>query len=271
MSVLAAALMLLGVLGWPTRGRRRSQGVVLAGLSSPVAQSHPVSSERHRRRRRALVAGEGVRHGDRGRLGRLTSRTAAARRRDVAADRESVLVILDALGPALQAGLSPAAALRCLDLSDTSSGRLATLPQQLIRVADEGSALAPVWANAAATCGSPELNVVAQVWGLSEALGSPLADGIQLAAGLLRQRAAHERRIAVAVAGPRATTAVLTALPLAGPGVGLLLGVAPTSFYSGPALASTCLGVVLVAAGRCWSAAMVGRLTRPRPARGEGG
>lgn len=175
--------------------------------------------------------------------------------------------VLDALAPALRAGLAPVVALGCLDLTVARSSGVSVLLTRLVEAAEQGAPLAPVWMSHARDAGSPELALIGRAWALSESLGAPLADCVGTAADLVRQRIARERRLAVALAGPRATMTVLTVLPLAGPGVGLLLGIGPAELYSGvPALASVILGIVFLAVGRLWCAAMVRRLARPRAA-----
>lgn len=246
MTVLGAVLVLLGVLGWPTgpgtapatrpagdeAARRSQNGAWRPGLLGSVPPSH-----------RGFAGGP------------LRAR-----------DRDGVLALLDALGAALRAGLPPATALRCIDVSARSE-QVGMLQDRLLAAADAAAPLAPVWAREAAALRSHELRVVARAWALSETLGSPLADCVGLAADLVRHRVAHERRLAIALAGPRATTTVLSLLPLAGPGVGVLLGIPPAGLYSGSAaLLSGLLGLLLLGAGRWWCASLVARVSRPRAA-----
>ncbi len=248
MTVVGAVLVLLGVLGWPT-----SPG------SAPATRSAGEAAAR-RSRHWAWRPGrlEPIRPSHRG--------FAGGRRR--APDRDAVLALLDGLGAALRAGLPPAAALRCIDVSATSE-QVGMLQDRLLAAADVAAPLAPVWAREAAAHRSHELRVVARAWALSEALGSPLADCVGLAADLVRHRVAHEQRMAIALAGPRATTMVLSLLPLAGPVVGALLGIPPTALYSGSAaLGSGLLGLLLLGAGRWWCASLVARVSRPRAVRG---
>lgn len=270
-AVIAAALVLGAVLVWPSRGRvgLGGIGVGTTALGTRERPSRPgAASTRLREGFRASFGGRG-------------------RRRSV--ELETVLVILDSLAPALRAGLAPAAALRCLDVAAgppvAVAARRATGPApahpgfsaadlvvDLLAAAETGERLAPVWGRASRVSGSPELALISRAWALSEDLGAPLADSVALAADLVRQRTARERRLAIALAGPRATTTVLSLLPVIGPGVALLLGISPAELYgSAPAVSSVAVGGLFLVVGRWWCARMVGGLARPRPAgRGPG-
>ncbi|WP_224388733.1 type II secretion system F family protein [Pseudonocardia sp. ICBG1293] len=100
-----------------------------------------------------------------------------------------------------------------------------------------------------------DIDRIAAAWELADTHGAPLAD---LLTGLLddiRWRIAHGARVRAQLAGPRATASVLTALPLAGIGLGQLMGIAPLTVLRtglhGPALLLT--GVVLTVAGAVWA------------------
>lgn len=249
--LLAALLVLVAVLVWPGRhpadlqvpqwqASRRESAVQ---LSSP-GNGHPATGAR-------APSGALVRRGRGGHH-----------------ELEAILGVLDALVPALRAGLAPASALGCLDLWGARSARVSVLLNDLLDAAEQGEPLAPVWLRHARDVGSAEVALIGRAWALSESLGAPLADCVGMAADLVRQRMARERRLSVALAGPRATTTVLTLLPLAGPGVALLMGIGPGELYSGvPALASVALGLLFLGAGRWWCARMVRGLARPRAAR----
>lgn len=108
----------------------------------------------------------------------------------------------------------------------------------------------------------PVAEVVAQARELSLACGVPLADAWASAAGLLREEETLRRKVAVALAGPRATMRLLTVLPIAGPVVGLVFGIDPVRLYLGSPVAGGCLvlGLLLLALGRWWCARLLGRL-----------
>ena len=189
------------------------------------------------------------------------------RRQRAADDSADLLALVEAVLPALEAGMAPGAALR-LAADATSTGRppgpTAALAHRLATLSADGLPIGPLWAQAATTSPSRELRLLAQAWSLTEDLGAPLAEAVRTTAGLLRARLRAERRIAGAVAGARATMNVLTALPLGGPFLALTLGVAPSELYAGSPLTGGCLaaGGVLVLAGRSWVARMVRAVTR---------
>ncbi|MEO7058634.1 MAG: hypothetical protein ABI083_02855 [Lapillicoccus sp.] len=153
--------------------------------------------------------------------------------------------------------------------ADVARGRdptsLDALLDDLIQESATGGRLAPVWRRHARAFRSADVTFVAQAWSLSETLGAPLADSVTLAAASVRQHVSRRQRVAIAVAGPRATATVLSGLPLAGPVVGLLLGLSPRELYGTPVGAvSTSLGVILLLVGRWWCRRMVAGLARPR-------
>ncbi len=106
------------------------------------------------------------------------------------------------------------------------------------------------------------LDVVRQAYHLSLTSGVALADAWEMAAAVLRAQQSLRRRVAVALAGPRATMRVLTLLPLAGPIIGWLFGVDPMRLYLGSSFATACLGlgVGLLVVGHWWCRVIVRRL-----------
>lgn len=204
-----------------------------------------------------------------------------------------MLAVLDALGPAMKAGLAPALALRLASAPQSRGPGSATgarragdsLTADLVAAGELGRPLAPVWAEAAARNAvgsrgnavgsrgsgraSAELGLVASAWALSERLGAPVADAVRLAGGQVRERRQRRQRVQVALAGPRATITVLTVLPLGGPLLALMVGVRPGALYSSPvAQVSVFLGLALMGVGRWWCSRMVATLERPTAAPG---
>jgi tight adherence protein B len=110
--------------------------------------------------------------------------------------------------------------------------------------------------------GSRPIWVVGQAQQLSASVGVPLADAWEAAAALIREREMVRRKVAVSLAGPRATMRVLTLLPLAGPVVGVVFGIDPWRLFAGSpiTLAALFLGLGLVGVGRWWCRRLVGRL-----------
>ncbi len=183
------------------------------------------------------------------------------RRRGRAAERAAteMLDVLDALAPALRAGLPPIAALRLVTRSAsaeaiTGSGRSSSLGSgalhDLAEAAAQGGPLAPTWSAYADALSSSDLRLVASAWSLCDTLGSPLAPTVATVADVVRRRRTVRQRVDAASAGPVATMRVLTALPLTGPLVALAVGVSPGDLYAEPAgAASLAVGLVLLLAG----------------------
>jgi tight adherence protein B len=108
-----------------------------------------------------------------------------------------------------------------------------------------------------------DVAVLLTAWRLSEELGAGAADVTRAASATVRSRRAARERTAAVVAGPRASMWLLTGLPLAGPVVGMLLGVGPASLYgSVPAASSAAVGGLLTAAGWWWGRTLLRRAAR---------
>jgi tight adherence protein B len=186
---------------------------------------------------------------------------------DAGVSAPDLLGLLEAIAPALEAGIAPAAALRIA--ADARSGSadldpLAALASDMASAAAQGGPLGPLWRRAAESAGSAELRLLAQAWSLTEDLGVPLAQAVRTASGLLEARIAHERRLAGAVAGAKATVNLLTLLPIGGPLLALVLGIGPAELYgvSPMTQASLVLGLCLAGIGRCWVHRMVRAVAR---------
>lgn len=93
----------------------------------------------------------------------------------------------------------------------------------------------------------------------AEASGSPLAGVLDRLANQLESDADAAAARAVALAGPRATAQVLSVLPVAGLGLGMLMGADPFATLLATPLGSMCLGLgcALTLVGRWWSARLV--------------
>ena len=207
------------------------------------------------------------------------------------------LDLLDALAPALRAGLPPVTALRLIASSASpdggptsgpsgvsggsrggrgeSSGRRGGAADALGLAAQRGEALAPVWFAYAEALRSDDLRLVAAAWSLCDTLGSPLAPTVATVSDVVRRRRSVRQRIAAALAGPRATMRVLTALPLSGPFVAIAVGVSPGDLYTEAAGAmSLAVGLAVLLLGRLWAGRMIRAVTvesrRPEPHRPPG-
>ncbi|MHB8273632.1 MAG: type II secretion system F family protein [Dermatophilaceae bacterium] len=244
MSLVVALLAAGAVLLWPDRfGRCRL--AILPGVPSAAALVP-----------RSLVASAWER-ARRWRQGRGAVRVSP----------QDLLSLLDAISPALDSGVAPAAALRIAADSRSGSGRpdpLAALARNMASAAADGATLGPLWRAAAESVGSAELLLLAQAWSLTEDIGAPLAQAVRTTAGLLEARIAHERRLAAAVAGAKATVNLLTVLPIAGPLLALVLGIGPGDLFGGSRLTqgSLLLGLCLAGIGRWWVRWMVRAVAR---------
>jgi tight adherence protein B len=100
-----------------------------------------------------------------------------------------------------------------------------------------------------------DLRRVARAWRLAERHGIPLAETLSTAAADMTWRLQYARRVRAQLAGPRATAAVLTALPVLGIALGELLGAEPVAVLRGGVLGQVLLvlGMGLTAAGHAWS------------------
>lgn len=93
----------------------------------------------------------------------------------------------------------------------------------------------------------------------AEASGSPLAAVLERLAAQFEADADAAAARAVALAGPKATAKVLSVLPLAGLGLGILMGVDPLGLLLSTPLGAGSLvaGVFLTLVGRWWSSRLV--------------
>jgi tight adherence protein B len=264
-----ATLLLLG----PRRGSRGTlsrprdgQSGARDGAATPLGRQGGFV-ERHRGgRRRQGRHGWHAWHGWHGRHGRHG--------RTVDQVEAEALDLLDGLAPALRAGLPPVAALRLVTAdAGSGSGRSQPVPSGahppaggglpgLGEAAARGEPLGPVWSAHAEAVRSDDLRLVAAAWTMCDTLGSPLASTVAIVADTVRRRRTVRQRLAAALAGPRATMRVLTALPLSGPVVALAVGVSPGELYTEPTGAfSLGAGLTLLVCGRLWAARMIRAVT----------
>jgi tight adherence protein B len=138
-------------------------------------------------------------------------------------DAEAV-TLCAALAAELRAGLPPAAALT------SAAGELPLLGPSLMRAAravGRGAALGDELAAAAADLASARLSVVAAVCAVGDATGSGIADVLDRVGRGLASDDEARAELAALAAGPRATAAVLAALPAVAVLLGTALGLAP--------------------------------------------
>jgi tight adherence protein B len=156
--------------------------------------------------------------------------------------------VLSLVSAPVRAGVPPGRALQAARTT-VRDGAWGALLAELVEQALAGAPLAPVWSRWSERLGSAELSFVGQAWGLSERTGAPLADALDSAVAVLEARRRSRERLAAAVAGPRASMAVLCLLPLSGPLVGLACGIGVRELYLGTPAAALSLVTGLVLAG----------------------
>lgn len=249
MSLFVGLFAGLGILLWPGRFVRRALAILPRvspglGLDPRTAWVSALGRARHSIPRHVLPG-----------------RSAAA------VTAQDLLGLLEAIAPALEAGMAPASALLLAGEARSGSGHpdpVGALARAMASAASGGASLAPLWREAADSAGSAELLLLAQAWSLTEDMGVPLATAVRTTAGLLEARIAHERGLAGAVAGAKATVNVLTVLPLGGPLLALVLGIGPAELYGGSRLTqgSLVLGLSLAGVGRWWVRRMVRAVAR---------
>lgn len=105
---------------------------------------------------------------------------------------------------------------------------------------------------------------LAVCWRLAHLYGLSIAALMHTAQRDIVERERFSSHVEAAMAGPRATAAVLAGLPVAGIALGQLIGAQPLAFLCGPGAGGWLLvvGVLLVCAGLLWSDRIIGRVLR---------
>jgi tight adherence protein B len=164
----------------------------------------------------------------------------------------------------LRAGAHPAAALGGL-AADGPLARAVLTPAATAAVLGDGipAALAAEAGRRPAVAG--DLLRISRTWALAERHGIPPADLLVGVLDDMRLRTACAGRTRAQLAGPRATAAVLTALPGLGIALGELIGAAPLTVLRSGVLGQllVVVGVGLAAAGAAW-AHRITRAAAPR-------
>lgn len=109
--------------------------------------------------------------------------------------------------------------------------------------------------------GDRVLASVAAAWALADDVGAPLADVLEQLAASLRDEADADAEIAASLAAPRATARLLAVLPVAGVGLGQLIGAGPLHVLVGTSLGrlSGIGGLALALGGHLWTRRLVAR------------
>lgn len=105
---------------------------------------------------------------------------------------------------------------------------------------------------------------VAAAWSIAEHAGAALSPALRGAAAALRDRAETVRDVRTSLAGPRATARLMAWLPAVGVGMAYVIGVDVVGALVGGPLgwAAGVAGLSLMAAGRAWTARLVGEASR---------
>jgi len=190
---------------------------------------------------------------------RAVTRTAAARhdRRRAAARRTAAVDLVTAVAAELRGGAEPRAALAAAcGPAFTAVAAAARSP-----ATDPAAVLRTV----AADNGSELLADLAAAWQVTDAAGAGLAGPAARLAETARAADAVRRELDAALAGPRATAALLSMLPVAGVLMGSALGADPLAFlvWSGAGRVTLLAGTLLIAAGVGWTEAIVRRAGGP--------
>lgn len=104
---------------------------------------------------------------------------------------------------------------------------------------------------------------LARAWRLSSEHGVPLADVLEAVRQDLRQRTRFAHQFHARMAGPRASAAVLAALPVLGVLLGEVTGSGPLDVLASTAIGQVLLliGAALICAGLRWSAHLTRQVT----------
>ncbi len=107
---------------------------------------------------------------------------------------------------------------------------------------------------------------LAAAWEVAARTGAPTADVLDALSGALASEREELLGVRAALAGPRASALVLALLPLAGVGLGLLMGVNPVGVLVGTTVGRVCalVGIGLASGGWWWTSRMVAAASRVR-------
>ncbi|GAB3587811.1 type II secretion system F family protein [Calidifontibacter terrae] len=191
----------------------------------------------------------------------LLRKPAGVRNESVA---QAFVPVLEAIATAVAGGAAPAAA--CAAACAATAGTGSPFDRELLRLADDarsGVDLGESWTAVAAGRDCDGLRAVAACWTLSDRVGCPLTESLEVACALLRSEVGRQSALQVASAGPRASMNLLTALPVVGVLGAAALGADLLSTYLSASGAVTLLpGVGMLLLGRRWSARLIARSTR---------
>ncbi|MGC4153214.1 MAG: type II secretion system F family protein [Propionicimonas sp.] len=170
------------------------------------------------------------------------------RRRTVTKQRAEVVRACQLVGGMLGLGQVPAEALR------TAAARAPVLGEAAA-VQSLGGEVSSVLRRAAADPGREGLRQLANAWQVAEQTGASMATTLAALAERLAAELALRATVEAELSAPRATGRLLAALPIAGMGLGYLLGGDPVVFLTSSVLGQICLaaGAALGCVGLVWT------------------
>ena len=192
-------------------------------------------------------------------VGSLRSRM--ARRRAERDDRVELAALTERLAALSRAGIAPHRAWQVLAAADGAGSAAARVVAAML--AGGGTVAAGLQLAAGQVPGS-RLAWLAVAYQVSERAGTPSGPLLDRFADLVRAELTREQDRMVALAGPRATAALLTSLPLVAPLLGWSIGADPLAALVGSAAGRACLllGLGFWWAGRVWSRRLVAQTGR---------
>ena len=164
---------------------------------------------------------------------------------------------LDTVVAELRVGAHPAVA--CRVAAQEHRGEVGSVFASAAARAELGGAMS----DAVGALGSgADFARVAAVWRVAEVHGLRLASLLDAVRTDLKDRARSARRIEASMAGPRATAAVLAALPAVGTLLGQAMGASPVAVLAGGGVGGIMLvvGVTLACLGLLWTDAIVAKV-----------
>lgn len=262
MVIPGLAVLLLGAATWLWLGQGNRFGSTKTGRPRSLGNTGPVLFPGHRGRLREENGGIPV------------PRHPRNQRADAAGDTEEYAKFVRQLAAMLRAGTSPATAFellaglwaadpgRCaVDIHRAATGALAQL-----RI---GGTLQQGLASHASVHTQGHRLWVRLAWSLAicEESGAALADLLETVADDAETSADMHRALQSALAGPRATSRLLTYLPGIGLGLGQLLGINPLAVLTTHPVGRIALlcGVCLWLGNRLWCARLLRTITKKVP------
>ncbi|KHO18058.1 type II secretion system F family protein [Mycolicibacterium setense] len=199
----------------------------------------------------------------------LVAGTATLRRRQRAARRQrrhesaALQAALDVLVGELRTGVHPvnAFATAAAEVSGPVHEGMSAVAARARLGADVAAGLEDA---AAASHLPTHWHRLADCWRLAHAYGLSIATLMRTAQRDIVERERFSSHVEAAMAGPRATAAVLAGLPVAGIALGQLIGARPLNFLCGAGVGGWLLmaGVLLACAGLLWSDRITERALR---------